>query len=324
VISLVLHAGLLALLVFSATRPPAAPVAPLRMRLIEPAAPPTAPPPPAPPSTRPPGGTRQEAARPPAAPRPTAPPARVIPPAPARPREVERPAPPAAPVPRAEPAPPTPATRPPVEAAPSPAPPVEAARPLPEPPAARPAPETPRLSLREPSREASPPRPPRGGLSLGGAESGTTLPPAGPTTPGTGTAPRRSFRDQIASLGSGLAIDDAPAKQTVPLDSREPRFLDYLARVKRRIEGTWSYPEEAWSNRIGGELLLVFTLNSAGTLTGVRLVHSSGYPILDQEALRAVKAAAPYDPFPAQLGDEPWNIAASFRYFLPAAMLRRR
>jgi protein TonB len=46
-------------------------------------------------------------------------------------------------------------------------------------------------------------------------------------------------------------------------------------------------------------------------------VHSSGFPILDQEALRAVKQAAPYDPFPPQMGDEPWNISASFHYYLP-------
>ncbi len=129
---------------------------------------------------------------------------------------------------------------------------------------------------------------------------------------------RPSLREQIASLGSGLTGDaGGTAKQTINLDSREPQFVPYLARLKRRIEREWVYPEEAQRHSVGGELLLVFTLNKAGTLTQIQLVHTSGYPILDAEALRAVKAAAPFDPFPPQLGEEPWNIAASFRYNLP-------
>lgn len=135
-------------------------------------------------------------------------------------------------------------------------------------------------------------------------------PAAGPVRP--------SLREQIASLGSGLTGDaGGTAKQTINLDSREPQFIPYLARLKRRIEREWVYPEEAQRHSVGGELLLVFTLNKAGTLTQIQLVHTSGYPILDAEALRAVKAAAPFDPFPPQLGEEPWNIAASFRYNLP-------
>jgi protein TonB len=126
---------------------------------------------------------------------------------------------------------------------------------------------------------------------------------------------RPSLRDQIASLGSGL-IGDAgtTAKQTIPLDSREPRFQNYLQRLKARIQSEWGYPDEARRTGIGGELNLLFTLNRAGTLVSIRLLESSGYPVLDNEALRAVKAAAPFDPFPPQMGDEAWNILATFHY----------
>ena len=65
---------------------------------------------------------------------------------------------------------------------------------------------------------------------------------------------------------------------------------------------------------MAGELILVFTLNRSGTLTHIQLVRGSGFPALDNEALRAVKTAAPYDPFPRQMGDEPKNISATFRY----------
>ncbi|HWT83812.1 MAG TPA: energy transducer TonB [Candidatus Methylomirabilis sp.] len=131
------------------------------------------------------------------------------------------------------------------------------------------------------------------------------------------------MREQIASLGSGLT-DDAggPAKRTVNLDSRDRQFVDYLARLKWRIQREWDYPEEAVRNGISGELLMVFTLNKAGSLTFIRLVRSSGFPILDNEALRAVKISAPFDPFPPQMDDEALNIQASFYYNLPRYIRR--
>ena len=187
--------------------------------------------------------------------------------------------------------------------------------------AARPAPEpiipsTQRLP--EPSRDVPPvTAAERSGLTLGGPPPGISVLPEGKSAPpSSGTRP--SIRDQIASLGSGLSGDAGDlAKQTLPLDSRDPVYLPYLARLKQRIQREWVYPEEARSRGVSGELLLVFTLNKSGSLTNVRLVHSSGFPILDQEALRAVKQAAPYDPFPPQMGEEPWNISASFYYTLP-------
>lgn len=243
------------------------------------------------------------------------PPAAERPRAPERPPRVEQPAPSVPPeaVPGAQ-TPPVSAP-PPVLARPAPE------RPAPPSQAGGPPVEMPRQVPREAPLDALPPaRPERGGLSLGGPSEAAR--PA-PSSPGGNSTPRRSIRDQIAGLGTGLGEEDAPGKHTVHLDSQEPRFLDYLSRLKRRVERVWTYPEEAWSNGVSGELLILFTLNKAGTLTAVRLVNSSGFPILDQEALRAVKTAAPYEPFPPQLGDDPWNIAATFRYFLPPQRLRR-
>ena len=161
-------------------------------------------------------------------------------------------------------------------------------------------------------RETPPPE--RPGLSLGGPTRELPTPGVPPASPGAGGT-RPSLREQIAGIGSGLTADAGNlAKRTVNLDNREPRFLDYLARLKRRIEVEWMYPEEARQVGMGGELVLIFTLNKAGTLTNIQLVESSGFPVLDNEALRAIKTAAPYDPFPPQMGDDPWNISAIFRY----------
>lgn len=218
-------------------------------------------------------------------------------------------------------APPTPppqvAARAAPEAVPPPAPPPQPAKIAPEPTpppqvAARPTPET--VPPPEPRREFRQERAPeRGGLSLSGPSQGA-LPPPIPTAPAPTARP--SLRDQIAGLGSGLRADTgAPAKHTLSLDDRRPRFFDYLARLKRQISSEWSYPEEAQRVGVSGDVEVVFTLNPAGTLVYLQLTRSSGFPVLDNEVLRAVKTAAPYDPFPPQMGAESVNIVGQFTYY---------
>jgi TonB family protein len=206
-----------------------------------------------------------------------------------------------------------------------PSPPPQPARPVPETPpppqvAARPTPE-PVPPAVEPRRELREERPPeRSGLSLSGPPRDVVLPP--PTTaPARPTRP--SLRDQIAGLGSGLSADTGgPAKQTISLDDRRPRFMDYLARLKQRIMAEWTYPEDAQRVGVSGDLEIVFTLNPAGTLIYIQLTRSSGFPVLDNEALRALKTAAPYDAFPSQMGAESVNIVGHFIY--PSAYRYRR
>jgi protein TonB len=111
--------------------------------------------------------------------------------------------------------------------------------------------------------------------------------------------------------------DEADAKHTISLDDRRPQYLDYLGRLKQRIQREWAYPLEAQRLGLFGELLLVFTVNKEGSLLNLRLVQSSGFPILDNEALRAVRAAAPFDPIPPEMGTEAWNIRGAFNYLGP-------
>ena len=318
-VSLLVHSGLVGLLLLFA-KPPGTFDKPLRVRLVEP--------PPAAALPSPPEAAPQPV--PPTLSRPL-PPAQPAPPVRRgsserafRGERIGRPEgsgiSPAPRVPQEELTPPNPSfqglTRPTPEVVPPPqvaTPPAPAVTPPPQ-VAARPTPEVvpPSAEVRRESREEPTER---SGLSLSGPPRDVRLPPA-PTSPAPRAGP--SLRDQIAGLGSGLTADaGGSARRTVPLDSREPRFLDYLARLKQRVQSEWMYPEEARRVGMGGELVLIFTLNKAGTLTYIRLVESSGFPVLDNEALRAIKAAAPFDPFPPQMGDEPWNISAIFRYYSP-------
>lgn len=306
-ISLLFHAGLLGALVLFVSRSPVLSDTPLRVRILEEPAPQAVPQPPA--AAAPPRQPSRATAEPPRrnrqagpseilterlAPRPVPTPDKPVAPSPPPPPQViARPAPEAVP--------------PPKPAAPPPEPQREVLR------------EIPREAFREPLASAPPPR---GGLILGGpSQSSRSLPPAS-SEPTTKSGPGLSIRDQLASIGSKYLGETGEAKRTINLDDRQPDLLPYLEKLKRRVYNVWNYPDEAGLQGLGGEVQLVFTLNKAGSLTSLRLVQSSGFPVLDNESLRAIRLAAPFDPFPPQMGDEAINIRGTFQYIPPTRARR--
>lgn len=68
--------------------------------------------------------------------------------------------------------------------------------------------------------------------------------------------------------------------------------------VKSRIERKKIYPDTARDLGMSGEVEIVYELDRSGTLLRAEIVSSSGYKLLDQAALRAVKGAS-YRSFPA-------------------------
>ena len=110
---------------------------------------------------------------------------------------------------------------------------------------------------------------------------------------------------------SQTAEDDGEA---ISLDTRESRYASYFARIKRQIELVWDYPNEAERKGITGQLTLRFQISRDGNLMNVRLINGSGYNVLDEAALQAVKSAAPYYPFPVTIDRETLPILANFIY----------
>lgn len=100
----------------------------------------------------------------------------------------------------------------------------------------------------------------------------------------------------------------------IRLDSQEPRYVTYLSSIKRAIELAWEYPDRALRHGLQGKLVLEFTILGNGTLMRTRLIRSSGFSILDEEAIRSVQAAAPFHPIPPVIGKNRLPIIASFEY----------
>ncbi len=106
-----------------------------------------------------------------------------------------------------------------------------------------------------------------------------------------------------------------PDEPVVDIDTRDDKFYSYLIHLKRKIEGVWVYPRAAATSGLGGQLTVEFLIKNDGELLATSLLDSSGHAILDESAMRAIKTAAPYHPFPPQFTAKRIRIRAKFIYF---------
>ena len=93
-----------------------------------------------------------------------------------------------------------------------------------------------------------------------------------------------------------------PRKSFVGARTAEYRFAQYVEDWRQKIEriGNLNYPEGA-RGRIYGSLRLAVSINADGSLAGVVLESSSGYPVLDRAARRIVEMGAPFARFPPDI-----------------------
>ena len=100
----------------------------------------------------------------------------------------------------------------------------------------------------------------------------------------------------------------------VSLNTHDPAYMSYFNRIKQAINQNWEYPELAKRYGLQGTLFLEFAVGANGQLEQLRLVRSSGSQLLDDEALRAIKAAAPFAPIPSWIKSIPLPISATMEY----------
>jgi TonB family protein len=107
-----------------------------------------------------------------------------------------------------------------------------------------------------------------------------------------------------------------PTEDTISLDTRDAKYVDYAGVIRERLMRHWEYPLTAREDLIEGDVLLLFTLDKAGNLEGASILNSSSFDVLDREAVRAVMAAAPFPPFPDTVRVMKLHIRAHFAYKL--------
>ncbi len=85
--------------------------------------------------------------------------------------------------------------------------------------------------------------------------------------------------------------------------ARQSADAAYLLQWRRRVEavGNRYYPEASIRYGLYGSLRLLVTIRADGSLADIRVLSSSGYAVLDEAAVKIVRMAAPYAPFPPEL-----------------------
>src|SRR5437867_9571633 len=217
--------------------------------------------------------------------------------------------------------------------APSPTPKGQPAPPTPEPPAAdglqastppsKPAEPVVNEPVRPPEaqpREAAPAAPPPPQVAA--------VPPSPPLIDSR-SALRRGGPAGAGGAGEGWAgIEGEP----IPLDSADPKYNDYLERVRRMIKEKWGYPcikdvSTGHCDYKSARLKIVFGILRDGRVPMLEIAQQSGYPIYDDYAANAIRLAQPFPPVPASLlaaaksGSTGVKIEAAFQYVLVESSL---
>lgn len=115
-------------------------------------------------------------------------------------------------------------------------------------------------------------------------------------------------------LPSATWSSNSRSTAPVSLNTRDPIYVSYFNKIKQSIELRWEYPEVALRYGLQGRLALEFTIASTGQLDRLRIIRSSGSQVLDEEALRAIKAAAPFPPIPPWIKTNPLFVSATMEY----------
>jgi len=166
-----------------------------------------------------------------------------------------------------------------------------------------------------------------------------TLPPNGkPGTPGGGekgtgsgkAAPKGDLPGPLPFL-SQADIDDLarkgmperkPGENSVTLDTDEFKFISYNRWLKVKVESVLTYPELAAQSGYQGTLYILFDIMKDGSLGRLEVLKSSGYKILDDEAMRAIRTAAPFQSLPDDWRMDRYTIRAAVLFYLNGAYIR--
>lgn len=98
-------------------------------------------------------------------------------------------------------------------------------------------------------------------------------------------------------------LQNAPRTKYLTARTQEYKYAVYMDAWRTKVErvGNLNYPEQAKRQNIGGSLVLDVALKPDGSIENISVIRPSPHKILDEAAIRIVRLAAPYAPFPPDL-----------------------
>lgn len=212
---------------------------------------------------------------------------------------------------------------------PAPPPPkVASAPPLPKPDAPEPVPATPAVIPPDRPEIAEAPKPAEAPKEAARDGAGAADGPKVAAVPDIRSALGRGGPGGAGGRGEGRAgIEGEP----IPLDSKDPKYNDYLDRIRRMIKAKWVYPcvKNDATGRCeykSAQLVVEFGILKEGRVPFVTVLKQSEFDIYDEYAMNAIKLASPFPPVPSAMlagakpGSTGISITAQFIYVLESSL----
>lgn len=117
--------------------------------------------------------------------------------------------------------------------------------------------------------------------------------------------PQPTAAARMTVILAPVATSRDPRERFLSVNTRQTLFAGYLADWKSKVErvGTLNFPDEAQRLKREGGPILEVALRSDGSVAEILVRESSGDKGLDQAAVRILRLASPFDPFPRELRD---------------------
>jgi protein TonB len=117
-----------------------------------------------------------------------------------------------------------------------------------------------------------------------------------------------------------------PKRKFISANTREYEFAAYMRAWVARVEriGNLNYPEDAKRRNVHGQLVMTVAVRRDGSVERIDIIQPSGYPVLDDAAMRTVRLAEPFAPLPeSREAIDVLHITRTWQ-FLPGGVMRNR
>lgn len=125
-----------------------------------------------------------------------------------------------------------------------------------------------------------------------------------------GMLPQASqFNQEVAGVQAELSdetrtnVAQPRVRRLTASSAKQSVDAAYLLDWRRRLEavGNQYYPQASVRYGLYGDLRMLVVIRNDGSLEDIQILESSGFAVLDEAAIKIVRMAAPYSPFPPEL-----------------------
>lgn len=128
---------------------------------------------------------------------------------------------------------------------------------------------------------------------------------------------RRQLLKLLAEIEERINQDNArPRKHYVSPATREAAYALYYDALRRKIEerGTRYFPAASSGQKLYGELTMIITVNTDGSVLNTEIVQSSGQAELDRRAQAIATASGPFGNFTEEMRKQADQLAVVSRF----------